>query len=417
MVTSESKRIDRYIRGLASAIRRTMETSRVRSFSIAAKEAQQDLNVMMSTFPFIDQFLPNQQDWSAGCGLELECHTFIIDSISFRHGSFDVNVGMDWLSKLRAKIVCFEKIVQIQLSNGEILEVHGEGPEGNLKQLKTMKVNEPKLKDIPVICKFPGVFSKDLLGLPPSGEVKFCIDLVPVAKSPYRLAPTEMQELSNQLKELQDKGLTRYYRRFITNFVKIAKPLTLLTQNNKKFEWGDEKENAFQTLKDMLCDAPILTLPEGTNDFVPYCDASNQGKANVVAEALKAQSEASKGINTPTEMLKGLNKQFKRKEDGGSYFVERIKVPAYGSLRTLIMNEDRTTKYSVHPGVDKMSYDLRDLYWWPGMKKGYRLTDGQSERTMKTLEDMHRACAIDFEGNWDTHLMRPPAKIVQIRKD
>ncbi|GJR59364.1 hypothetical protein Tco_1501526 [Tanacetum coccineum] len=186
IVTSESKRIDRYIRGLASASRRTMEISRVRSFSIAAKEAQQDLNVMMKINKIV-----------RGCGLELECHTFIIDSISFGHGSFDVNVGMDWLSKLRAKIVCFEKIVQIQLSNGEILEVHGEGPEGNLKQLKTMKVNEPKLKDIPVICKFPGVFSEDLLGLPPSGEVKFCIDLVPVAKSPYRLAPTELQELSN----------------------------------------------------------------------------------------------------------------------------------------------------------------------------------------------------------------------------
>ncbi|GJZ66576.1 putative reverse transcriptase domain-containing protein [Tanacetum coccineum] len=485
-VTSESKRIDRYIRGLASASRRTMEISRVRSFSIAAKEAQQDLNVMMKINKIV-----------RGCGLELECHTFIIDSISFGHGSFDVNVGMDWLSKLRAKIVCFEKIVQIQLSNGEILEVHGEGPEGNLKQLKTMKVNEPKLKDIPVICKFPGVFSEDLLGLPPSGEVKFRIDLVPgsmpVAKSPYRLAPTEMQELSNQLKELQDKdpskfeavknwkpsktpteihlllGLTRYYRRFITNFVKIAKPLTLLTQNNKKFEWGDEKENAFQTLKDMLCDAPILTLPEGTNDCVPYCDASNQGKANV-ARILEAQSEASKGVNTPAEMLKGLNKQFERKEDDRLYFVERIWVPSYGSLRTLIMNEAHSTKYFVHPGADKMYYDLRDLYWWPRMKKGYRFpeipewkwenitmdfitrllrtnnghdaiwvivdrltksahflaihedykwkgtrpdmstayhpqTDGQSERTMKTLEDMHRACAIDFEGNWDTHLI------------
>ncbi|GKE62501.1 reverse transcriptase domain-containing protein, partial [Tanacetum coccineum] len=61
-----------------------------------------------------------------GCRLELEGHTFIIDLIPFGHGSFDVIVGMDWLSKLRAKIVCFEKIVQIPLSNGENLEVHGE---------------------------------------------------------------------------------------------------------------------------------------------------------------------------------------------------------------------------------------------------------------------------------------------------
>nr|GFB09006.1 hypothetical protein [Tanacetum cinerariifolium] len=145
-----------------------------------------------------------------GCRLELEGHTFIIDLIPFGHGSFDVIIGMDWLSKLRAKIVCFEKIVQIPLPNGDILEVHGERPEGSLKQLKTMKVNKSKLEDIPIVRKFPGVFTEDLSGLPPSRETEFRIDLIhrvmPVAKLPYRLAPTVMQELANQLKELQDKG-------------------------------------------------------------------------------------------------------------------------------------------------------------------------------------------------------------------
>nr|GEV30994.1 retrotransposon protein, putative, Ty3-gypsy subclass [Tanacetum cinerariifolium] len=133
-----------------------------------------------------------------GCRLELEGYTYNIDLIPFGYGSFDVIVGMDWLSKLRAKIVCYEKIVKISLSNEDILEVHGE-------------------------------------------------------------------------------RLAGYYRRFIANFLKIAKPLTLLTNKNKKFEWGDEQENAFQTLKDILCDAPLLELPEGTNDFVVYCDALNQG--------------------------------------------------------------------------------------------------------------------------------------------
>ncbi|GJX47291.1 putative reverse transcriptase domain-containing protein [Tanacetum coccineum] len=134
-----------------------------------------------------------------GCRLELEGHTFIIDLMPFGHGSFDVIIGMDWLSKLKAKIVCYEKIVQILLSNEEILEVHRERPEGNLKQLKTMKVDEQKLEDIPVVRNFPGVFPEDLSGLPRSREVEFRIDLIPgampVAKSPYRLAHTEMQEL------------------------------------------------------------------------------------------------------------------------------------------------------------------------------------------------------------------------------
>nr|GEX31895.1 putative reverse transcriptase domain-containing protein [Tanacetum cinerariifolium] len=89
--------------------------------------------------------------------IESQCHTFIIDLIPLVHGSFDVIIGMDWLSKLRAKIVYNEKIIQIMLPNGDILEVHEERPEGNMKQLMTMKVNEPKLQDIPVVCEILGV--------------------------------------------------------------------------------------------------------------------------------------------------------------------------------------------------------------------------------------------------------------------
>ncbi|GJT34547.1 hypothetical protein Tco_0924966, partial [Tanacetum coccineum] len=90
-----------------------------------------------------------------------------IDLIPFGHSNFNVIVGMDWLSKLKAKIVCFEKILQIPLSNREILEFHGERPEGKLKQLMTIKVDELKLEDIPVVRNYSGVFPKDLTGLPP----------------------------------------------------------------------------------------------------------------------------------------------------------------------------------------------------------------------------------------------------------
>nr|GFA33411.1 putative polyprotein [Tanacetum cinerariifolium] len=142
---------------------------------------------------------------------------------------------------------------------------------------------------------------------------------------------------------------------------------------------------------------------------------------SIKAKILEAQSEASKNTSTLTEMLKGLENQLKRKEDGGLYLAERIWVPVYGNLRTLIMNEAHATRYSVHPKADKMYYDLRGLYWCPGMKKdvamykalGTRLdlstachpeTNGQSEHTIQTLEDMLRACAMDFGGNWDTRL-------------
>ncbi|GJY03290.1 putative reverse transcriptase domain-containing protein [Tanacetum coccineum] len=91
--------------------------------------------------------------------------------------------------------------------------------------------------------------------------------------------------------------------------------------------------------------------------------------ATTQARILVAQSKASKGVHTPVEMLKGLDKQFERKEDGGLYLAERIWVPVYGNLRTLIMNEAHAIRYSVQPRADKMYYDLRGLYWWSRKKK------------------------------------------------
>ncbi|GKF76000.1 putative reverse transcriptase domain-containing protein [Tanacetum coccineum] len=71
-------------------------------------------------------------------------------------------------------------------------------------------------------------------------------------------------------------GLAGYYQRFIKNFSKIAKPLTLLTQKNKAYVWGDKQDEAFQILKEKLCNAPVLALRDGPDDFVVYCDASKQ---------------------------------------------------------------------------------------------------------------------------------------------
>ncbi|GKC21070.1 putative reverse transcriptase domain-containing protein, partial [Tanacetum coccineum] len=89
-------------------------------------------------------------------------------------------------------------------------------------------------------------------------------------------------------------GLAGYYRRFIENFSKIAKPLTVLTQKSKTFDWGEEQENAFQTLKGKLCDAPALALPDGLKDFVVYCDASGLGLSCVLMQRGKVIAYASR---------------------------------------------------------------------------------------------------------------------------
>ncbi|GKE50814.1 putative reverse transcriptase domain-containing protein, partial [Tanacetum coccineum] len=182
---------------------------------------------------------------------------------------------------------------------------------------------------------------------------------------------------------------------FIENFSKIPKSLTILTQKSKTFDWGEEQELAFQTLKDKLCNAPVLALLDGPKDFVYYdCQIRyHPGKANVVADALSrkesvkpkkvramnmslqssikdrilaAQKEA---VDEFVGLQKGLDKMIEQRSDGTLYFLDRIWVPLKGEVRTLIIDEAHKSKYSVHPRADKMYYDLRDRYWWPRMKK------------------------------------------------
>ncbi|KAJ0950618.1 putative nucleotidyltransferase, Ribonuclease H [Helianthus annuus] len=654
-----------------------------------------------------------------GCKLDLLGQVFDIDLLPITLGSFDVIIGMDWLSKYQAEILCKEKIVRVPLPSGESFSVQGHRSGATFSIISAMKAqkclrkgypamlalvtdsqpDERKIGDFPVVCEFPDVFPEELPGLPPHRQVEFQIDLVPgaapIARAPYRLAPGELQELSNQLQELLDRGFIRpssspwgapvlfvkkkdgsfrmcidyrelnkvtvknryplpriddlfdqlqgssfyskidlrsgyhqvrvregdvprtafrtryghyeflvmpfgltnapvvfmdlmnrvckpylddfvivfiddiliysksqedherhlrlilellrkeqlyakfskcdfwirevhflghiinemgihvdpakidairnwaapknpsevrqflglagYHRRFIQDFSKIAQPLTSLTQKNVVYSWGTKQEDAFQLLKQKLCSAPILSLPEGTEDFVVYCDASIQGlgcvlmqrekviayasrqlkvhernytthglelgavvfalkiwrhylygtkctiytdhrslqhifdqkelnmrqrrwiellndyecaikyhpgKANVVADALSrketkpkrvralqltihsnlsdkirtAQTEALKEENIEAEGLRGMKKQLEQRSDGIYYIMERVWIPLFGDLRELVMDEAHKSRYSIHPGSDKMYQDLKVLYWWPNMK-------------------------------------------------
>ncbi|GKB89965.1 putative reverse transcriptase domain-containing protein [Tanacetum coccineum] len=305
-----------------------------------------------------------------GCRLEIEIHFFDIDLIPFGHGSFDMIIGIDWLSKHKAEIVCHKKVVRIPLQKGKVLRVIGEIPEEKVRQLMSAKAKEHKQEEIVMVRDFPKVFSDDLWGLPPTREIEFRIELIPgaipVTKSPYRLAPSEMEELSDlrsgyhQLRVheddilktafrtryghfeftvmpfdltnapatreehelhlglvlellkkeklyakfskcefwLQEVQFLGYYHRFIENFSKIAKSLTILTQKCKTFDWGEEQELAFQTLKDNLCNAPVLAFPDGPKDFVVYCDASGLGLGCVLMQRGKVIAYASRQLKT-----------------------------------------------------------------------------------------------------------------------
>ncbi|GJZ77195.1 putative reverse transcriptase domain-containing protein [Tanacetum coccineum] len=602
--------------------------ARGRAFMLGAKEALQDPNIVTGLEPsdlgfrykieIASGHLVEIDKVIKGCKPEIEGHVFDIDLIPFGHGSFDVI------------------IVRIPLLDGKVLKVLGERPKEKARFLMGAKAGDKKQEEIVVVRDFPEVFPDDLSGLPPIREIEFRIELTPgatpVAKSPYRLAPSELEELSGQLKELQDKGFIRpssspwgapvlfvkkkdgsfrmcidyrelnkltidlrsgyhqlrvheddipktafrtryghfeftvmpfgltnapavfmdlmnrvcrpYLDKFVIVFIDdiliysktqeehvehlrlvlgLLKKEKLYAKFSKCEFWlrevqflghvingngihvdpskieavknwkaprtpteGEEQELAFQTLKDKLCNAPILALPDGPKDFVVYCDASgiglgcvlmqrgkviayasrqlkiheknytthdlelgavvfalkiwrhylygtksviytdhkslqhifsqkelnmrqrrwielfsdydceiryHPGKANVVADALSRKERVKpkrvRAMNMTLQssikdrilaaqkvaidefagLHKGLDEMIEQGSDGTLYYLDRIWVPLKSEVRTLIMDEAHKSKYSVHPGADKMYYDLRDRYWWPGMKK------------------------------------------------
>ncbi|GKD49814.1 putative reverse transcriptase domain-containing protein, partial [Tanacetum coccineum] len=225
-----------------------------RAFMLGAEEARQDSNIVTGTFTLNDHFATTLFDCGAdysfvfttfipmlgiepselgfkyeikiasgqlveickvikGCKLEIEGHVFDIDLIPFGNESFDVIIGMDWLCNHKVEIICHEKVVTIPLPDGKVLRVLGERPEEKARLLMNTKARDKKQEEIVMVRDFTEVFLNDLSGLQPLQEIKFQIELILgatlVAKSLYRLVPYELEKLSRQLKELQDKGFIR----------------------------------------------------------------------------------------------------------------------------------------------------------------------------------------------------------------
>ncbi|GJV61047.1 putative reverse transcriptase domain-containing protein [Tanacetum coccineum] len=348
-------------------------------------------------------------------------------------------VSTNFSTLIDIKSIKLDTCYEVELADGKAQKYIEKGCELFLAQVTEQELKEKRLEDVPVIQDFPEVFLDELPGLPPPRQVEFRIDLIPsaapVARAPYRLALSEMKELSKQLQRVvrerfystelvtvgssgivreeegwiipnedipitafrtryghyefqampfgltnapavfmdlmnrmckpyldkfvivfiddiliystnkeehgehlktilnllrsekfgvhvdpakieaiknwaapttptevqQFLGLAGYYRRFIKEFSLISKPLTKLTQKNKSYVWGDDEEEAFQTLKLKLCSAPILSLPEGSEDFVVYCDASLKGFGAVLMQREKVIAYASRQLRKNEE--------------------------------------------------------------------------------------------------------------------
>ncbi|GJY00670.1 putative reverse transcriptase domain-containing protein [Tanacetum coccineum] len=252
----------------------------------------------------------------SGCTLNFLNHPFNINLMHVELGIFDAIIGMDWLAKYQAIIVCAEKIVRIPKGN-ETLIIHGDGSNlGNVTRLNIIsctktqmcmqkefpifsahvtakevedKSEKKRLENVPIVRDFPEIPKVQFLG--------HVIDSEGIHVDPAKIESVKDWASPKSPTEIrQFLGLAGYYRRFIEGFSKIAKPMTKLTQKKVKFVWGDKQEAAFQLLKQKLCSAPILALPEGSEDFIAYCDASKKGLGAVLMQRENVISYASRQL-------------------------------------------------------------------------------------------------------------------------
>ncbi|GKA45313.1 putative reverse transcriptase domain-containing protein [Tanacetum coccineum] len=218
------------------------------------------------------------------------------DLIPVEIGSFDMIIGMDWLAKYHAVIVCAKKIVRIPFGD-ETLILRGDGSSNEhgtrLNIISCTKAQE-------YLTKGCNVFLANITATKDKDKVKRGNDLK--SASSIHVDPAKIESIKDWASPKtpteihQFLGLAGYYRRFIEGFSKIAKSMTKLTQKGVKFDWGDKQEAAFQLLKQKLCSAPILALPEGSEDFIAYCDASKKGLGAVLMQREKVISYASRQL-------------------------------------------------------------------------------------------------------------------------
>ncbi|GJX49529.1 putative reverse transcriptase domain-containing protein, partial [Tanacetum coccineum] len=451
-----------------------------------------------------------------GCILNLVNHIFKIDLMSIELGTFDIIMGMDWLVKHDAIIVCGEKVVRIPYGNKTLI-VEGD-------------------KDVSIIRDFPEVFPEELPGLPPPRQVEFRIDLVPggepVTRAPYRLAPSKMKELSVQLQELLEKGFIRPsssswgapvlfvkkkdgsfrmcidYRELNKLIVKNHYPLLRINdlfdqpqgssddvEHEKHLKiildllkkdklygkflkcdfWLDPvqflghvidcsgvhvnpaKVGAIKSwtapktpTEQRLCSALILALPKGTEGFVVYCYASLKGYGAVLMQGEKVIAYASRQLkvhekNYTTQDLeleviiryhpgkanvvadalsrKERDKPLRTAENAKWVIVERLTKSAHFLSTKKTDSMEKLTQLYLKEIVCRHGVPVsiildRDSHFtsnfWRSLQEalGTNLdmstsycpqTNGQSERTIQTLEDMLHAYVIDFGSSWDHH--------------
>ncbi|GJX60791.1 putative reverse transcriptase domain-containing protein [Tanacetum coccineum] len=467
-------------------------TAQGRAYALGGRDASPDSNVITGTFLLNNRYA----------------------TILFDTGADRSFVSNTFSALIDITPTTLENHYDVELADGKIIGESKEESEGK------------RLEDVPIIRDLPEVFPEDLPGIPPARQVEFQIDLVP-GVAPVARAPLTLFTLGNPgLVCQEERRIVPYVHRLSRWRHNLSEQGCTVFTDHKEFTTypGSKRVEHEQTAYGRNSSGlrlDICTHSESTNIVV--ADALSRKERvkplrvralvmtiglNLPKQMLEAQTEALKPKNLTVEDVGGMLRQDLTKERLKPYADRtlcsnnRSWLPCYGDLRTLVMHESHKSKYSIHPGSDKMYQDLKQLYWWPNMKAniatyvkitmdfvtkllmmangydtilvivdrltksahflpmrendpmerlmklymkevvtrhgvpvsiisdrdgrftslfwkalnkalGTRLdmstayhpeTDGQSERTIQTLEDMLRACVLDFGKNWDKHL-------------
>ncbi|XP_073120118.1 uncharacterized protein [Henckelia pumila] len=378
------------------------------------------------------------------------------DMIVFPMPEFDMILGMDWMTK-NAMVIEFQQRSVMIISFMQAKQLVHDGCETFLSSISLTELPaHPDISDVDVVRDFEDLFPDDVAGIPPDREVEFSIDLVPdtvpISKAPYRLAPTEMkdreehsQHLKTVLEVLREQKL----------FAKFEKSLT---NKNAKFVWGPECQKSFDVLKEALTMAPVLAMPSGEGDFVVYTNDSKLGLGAVLMQqdrtvadeiqrfglefyadsraprlsALSVQTTLFDRIRVAQAVDEQLRKWRQRDDergrslylvmDGIVRFRGRLWVPAGDSLQVKAEHQRPAGFLNPLP-IPEWKWENITMDFVVGLPRTVRVsnaiwvivdrltksahflpTDGQSERVIQILEDLLRACVIDFHDSWESRL-------------
>nr|GEW35561.1 putative reverse transcriptase domain-containing protein [Tanacetum cinerariifolium] len=394
-----------------------------RAYAVGTAETNPNSNVVTGTF-----LLNNRYDLvlfdtgvdrsfvSAAFSSLIDIIPTILDhgydvELADKMGSFDVIIGMDWLVKYHAVIVFDEKFDHVSFGD-EILIFHDDGSiNGHESRLNIIsctkteryllkgcpiflahvttketadKSKEKRLEDAPIVQDFPEVFPEDFPDIPPTRQVEFQIDLVPgaapVARAPYRLAPSEMKELSDQLKELADKGFelnklmvkNRYSLSWIDELFDQLQGWSVYSKidlRSRYHQLSVREEDILKTaFRTRYGHYEFQVMQFGlTNAPAVFMDLMNWTKA-MKLENLKSEDVGSMLIENSKDLEKPMKEQLEPHTDETLCLNNKSWLPCNVELRTLIMYESYKSKYSVRLGFDKMYQDMKLQYRWPNMK-------------------------------------------------